>query len=41
MAQHHKYSIEDVEKLLPYERDLYFEMLIEFIESQREKERAS
>jgi DNA replication initiation complex subunit (GINS family) len=40
MAQHHKYSIAEIENLLPYERDLYFEMLIEFIESQREKERA-
>jgi hypothetical protein len=39
MAQHHKYSIAEIESLLPYERDLYFEMLIEFIQSQKEKER--
>ena len=39
MVQHHKYSINEIENLLPYERDLYFDMLIEFIQSQKEKER--
>lgn len=38
MAQHHKYSISDIEDLLPYERDLYFDMLLEFIQSQNKKE---
>jgi len=36
MAQHHKYSISDIENLIPYERDLYFAMLIDFIEKQNE-----
>jgi hypothetical protein len=34
MVQHHKYSIGDIENILPYERDLYAEMLVEFIEEQ-------
>jgi hypothetical protein len=38
MAQHHKYSITEIENLMPYERDLYFEMLLEFIQSQKKKE---
>ena len=38
MAQHHKYSISDIENLIPYERDLYFDMLVEFIQSQNKKE---
>jgi DNA replication initiation complex subunit (GINS family) len=38
MAQHHKYSISDIENLIPYERDLYFDMLLEFIQSQKKKE---
>ena len=38
MVQHHKYSISDIENLIPYERDLYFEMLLEFIQSQNKKE---
>jgi hypothetical protein len=37
LAQHHKYSISDIESLMPYERDLYFKMLINFIEEQKEK----
>jgi hypothetical protein len=37
LAQHHKYSIADIENLIPYERDLYFEMLIAWIQQQNEK----
>ena len=37
LAQHHKYSISDIENLMPYERDLYFQMLINWIEKQKEK----
>jgi hypothetical protein len=36
LAQHHKYSISDIESLVPYERELYFAMLLEFIEKQNE-----
>jgi|TARA_B110000881_G_scaffold201225_1_gene200122 hypothetical protein len=35
MAQHHKYSINEIEEMLPYERDLYFDMIVDYIESQR------
>ena len=34
MAQHHKYSIDEIERMIPYERDIYFGMLIDFIEKQ-------
>ena len=36
MAQHHKYSISEIENLIPYERDLYVAMLVDFIESRKE-----
>ena len=36
MAQHHKYSITELENMLPYERDLYFSMLVEYLEKQQE-----
>jgi len=36
LAQHHKYSISDIEGMIPYERDLYFQMLINYIEKQKE-----
>lgn len=39
MAQHHKYSITELETMLPYERDIYFELLIAFIEKQKEEQR--
>jgi hypothetical protein len=38
LAQHHKYQISEVESLLPFERDLYYEMLIDFIETQQAEE---
>lgn len=37
LAQHHKYSITEIENLIPYERDLYFRMVVDFIEKQNEK----
>jgi hypothetical protein len=37
LAQHHKYSITEIENLLPFERDLYFGMLSDFIQKQNEK----
>ena len=36
LAQHHKWSVSDIEGLMPYERDLYFSMLLEFMERQKE-----
>tara|TARA_R110001592_G_scaffold151575_1_gene378171 strand:- start:153 stop:320 length:168 start_codon:yes stop_codon:yes gene_type:complete len=37
LAQHHKYSISDIEDLMPYERDLYLDMLIDFIETTKQQ----
>ena len=28
MIQHHKYSISEIENLIPFERDLYVQMLL-------------
>ena len=35
LAQHHKYQISEIENLIPYERDLYLDLLVEYIESQK------
>lgn len=38
--QHHKYSLDEIENMIPFERDLYIDMLkdyLEKIEKQREK----
>ena len=36
LAQHHKYSIDEIERLMPFERDIYVEMLAAFIRKQEE-----
>jgi hypothetical protein len=35
MAQHHKYSISDIENMIPFERDLYVDMLLQFLDRQK------
>lgn len=37
MAQHHKWSVSEIEAMMPYERDLYFGMLVQWIEEENEK----
>ena len=37
MVQHHKYSLSELENLLPWERDVYLAQLIEYIEVENEK----
>jgi hypothetical protein len=40
LAQHHKWSVSEIEGMMPYERDLYFEMLLAFIEKQKEAQQS-
>lgn len=35
--QHHKYSLTELENMLPWERDIYVTMLIQYIEEENEK----
>ena len=35
--QHHKYSLTELENMLPWERDIYVTMLINYIEEENEK----
>ena len=35
--QHHKYSLSELEDMLPWERDIYVSMLIQYIEQENEK----
>jgi len=37
LAQHHKYSITEIESLIPFERDLYVDMLLEYLEQQKQE----
>jgi hypothetical protein len=35
--QHHNYSLTELENMLPWERDIYVAMLIQYIEEENEK----
>jgi hypothetical protein len=35
--QHHKYSLTELENMLPWERDIYISMLIQYIEEENQK----
>ena len=39
--QHHKYSLSELEDMMPWEREIYLDMLVTHIkeENQKEKER--
>jgi len=32
LAQHHKYSISDIENLIPFEKDIYVNLLMQYLE---------
>ncbi len=36
MVQHHKYSITELENLIPYEMDIYVAFLVDYIKKQEE-----
>ena len=36
--QHHKYSLSDLENMMPWEREIYVEMLQQFIKEENEKQ---
>jgi hypothetical protein len=35
--QHHKYSLAELENMIPWERDVYVGMLTQYIEEENEK----
>jgi hypothetical protein len=37
MVQHHKYNISDLENLIPYERDIYVELLNDYLKKIEEQ----
>tara|TARA_A100001037_G_C14969343_1_gene552985 strand:+ start:576 stop:704 length:129 start_codon:yes stop_codon:yes gene_type:complete len=37
MMQHHKYSLTELENMIPYERAIYLAMLIEYIKEENER----
>ena len=37
--QHHKYSLSEIEDMMPWERDIYVDMLITYIKEENEKQK--
>jgi hypothetical protein len=35
--QHHKYSLTEIENMMPWERDIYVSLLVEFIEKENKR----
>jgi len=35
--QHHKYSLTELENMIPFERDIYVEMLADYLKKEAEK----
>jgi len=39
MMQHHKYSLTELDNMIPWEREVYTELLIQFIAEQNAKQK--
>jgi hypothetical protein len=37
MMQHHKYSLTELENMLPWEREVYVGLLMKYLEEEKEK----
>ena len=35
--QYHKYSLTDLENMIPFERDIYVAMLIQYLEEEKQR----
>ena len=35
--QYHKYSLYDIENMIPYEREIYVAMLVQFLEEEKQR----
>ena len=36
--QHHNYALSDIENMMPWERDVYVQMLIEHLKEEKKKQ---
>jgi len=39
MMQHHNYSLVDLENMMPWEREIYVGLLLEFLKEQEEEQK--
>lgn len=41
LIQYHKYSLEELENMLPFEREIYVSMLVQHLEEERQRLKAN
>ena len=39
LMQHHKYSLSELENMMPWERDIYLDMIVTHIKEENEKQK--
>jgi hypothetical protein len=37
LLQYHKYSLVDIEDMIPFERDVYIHMLMQYLEEEKQR----
>lgn len=41
LMQYHKYNLQDLELMIPYEREIYVAMLLQYLEEERQKQQSA
>ena len=39
LMQHHKYSLTEIENMIPWERDIYHTLLLQWVEEEGERQK--
>lgn len=39
MMQHHKYSLTELENMIPWEREIYVALLLQWLEEEKERQK--
>jgi|TARA_B110000444_G_scaffold219316_1_gene219397 hypothetical protein len=39
MMQHHKYSLTELENMIPWEREIYIALLLQWLEEEKERQK--
>lgn len=37
LMQYHKYTLEDIEEMIPFEREIYVGMLVQYLEEEKKR----
>jgi len=37
--QHHKYSLSEIENMMPWEREIYVSLLLQYLEEENERQK--